>query len=120
MPSRISALLLAAAACSAAGTSVRGSAGDGDVAAVLHSIDDAWTARGRTQAQMPQAGQDPKMPPRATWPVYVSAKENLAAVKARLAKELAPAELAKLDLRVLPEDRSQLTDQGLLYLPGPY
>ncbi len=119
---RIHALVLAAAACSAAGTTVRGTgtATDRDVEAILHYIDDGWTALARTHAQMPQAAVDPKMPPRATWPLYVSAKENLAAIKAQLARELAPAEFAKLDLRVLPEDLSQLTDQGLLYLPGPY
>jgi len=113
-------LVVAVAACSAAPTTVRSTAIDRDVAEILHYIDDSWTALARTHAHLPAAAIDPKLPPRTTWPVYVSASEDLSAVKARLASELAPVELAKLDLRVLPADLSQLTDQGLLYLPGPY
>ena len=99
---------------------IHGAARDQDVIALLAYIDKGWTVLERTHAQMPAAAIDPKMPQRASWPVYVSAKEDLAAVKTRLATELAPAELAKLELRTLPADPSTLTEPGLLYLPGPY
>ncbi len=112
------AVLVIVAACGGTTATVRGS--DHEVTEILHYIDRSWTVLERSHAQLVAAAIDPKMPPRATWPVYVSAKEDLAAVKARLASELPPAELAKLELRVLPTDPSQLTEQGLLYLPGPY
>jgi alpha,alpha-trehalase len=95
-------------------------ASDADVAALLAYIDRGWTVLERTHAAMPIAAIDSKLPPRATWPVYVSKREDLAAVKARLASELAPSEFARLDLRQLPPDPAAVTEQGLLYLPEPY
>lgn len=95
-------------------------ASDADVAAILAYIDRSWVTLRRTHAQLPVAAVDPKMPARSAWPVYVSAKEDLAAVKAKLASELPPAEMAKIELRQLPADPSTLTEHGLLYLPGPY
>ena len=38
----------------------------------------------------------------------------------RLRTEVPAAELQKLDLRPLPSDPGQISDQGLLYLPRPY
>ncbi len=120
------ALLTACSGSSAerpATPAVRGAtASDKDVAALLAYVDKGWTVLRRTHAELPAAAIDSKVPPRATWPVYVSAKEDLAAVRARLAATLKPAEMAKIDLRQLPADptKTKLTDQGLLYLPGPY
>jgi alpha,alpha-trehalase len=93
---------------------------DADVAALLAYVDKGWTVLQRSHAQLPIAAADPKMPTRAASPVYVSAKEDLAAVRARLSRELAPAELARIELRRLPADPTKLVEHGLLYLPGPY
>jgi len=91
-----------------------------DVSSLLAYINDGWTELRRTHAQLLAAAVDSKMPPRSTWPVYVSAREDLAAVKRRIASELPPAELEQLDVRHLPADPSRLTEHGLLYLPEPY
>jgi alpha,alpha-trehalase len=92
-----------------------------DVASLRAYIHDGWTKLRRTHAQMLVAAVDSKLPSsRSAWPVYVSVKEDLAAVQRRIASALSPAEFAKLDVRRLPADPSKLTEHGLLYLPEPY
>lgn len=96
-------------------------AGAEDVSALLAYIDHGWTALQRTHAQILAAAIDPKLPaPRSTWPVYISAREELAAVQQRLASALSSADLARLEVRPLPADVSTITEHGLLYLPEPY
>jgi alpha,alpha-trehalase len=64
------------------------------------------------------AAQDPKFPhpPGAPWPVYLAPGEDRAAIQRRLATVLAPAQLARIELRPL----TAAPEPGLLYLPEPY
>src|SRR5206468_8601547 len=68
------------------------------------------------------AAVDPKFKTSATsrWPIYVSRKENVTEIEAGLRKQMADADFARIEIRQLPEDLSQINQQGLLYLPHPY
>ena len=85
-------------------------------------IRDAWRPLTRTAADLPRAAQDDKVPhvTGAPWPVYLPADEDQAAVAATLARSLAPADLARIQLRALPSDVTSIREHGLLYLPRPY
>lgn len=59
--------------------------------------------------------------PKRRWPVYVPACENLEAIRQRLSAEGVPdAQLAQIELRRLPDERSKLDEHGMLWLPEPY
>jgi alpha,alpha-trehalase len=127
MLSNTSVVLAAVCACASPGVQhgsapqpVAAVASDADVSELLGYIHRGWTVLERTHAALPAAAIDSKLPPRVTWPIYVSGREDLPAIRALLASELAPAELAKLELRRLPDDPAAVTEQGLLYLPEPY
>jgi alpha,alpha-trehalase len=116
----LSLLLLAASAA-------RLQAGDTDLpsperlAAVREYIKRGWTTLSRSSADLMRAAPDPKMhlAEGERWPVYVSAKEDLARVEADLRGHLPPEDVAKIELRRLPA-RGKVARHGLLYLPRPY
>jgi alpha,alpha-trehalase len=79
-------------------------------------IKQGWKRLTRTHAHLLAAAIDPKVsPPPARWPVYVSEREDLKAVEARLRAEMPAADFARIELRRLPA-----REPGLLYLPWPY
>lgn len=90
--------------------------------AVREYIKQSWHTLERSNARLAAAAVDPKFKTSAgsRWPVYVSQKENLNDVEAKLRKEMAATELAKIELRRLPDALSEINQQGLLYLPRPY
>jgi alpha,alpha-trehalase len=53
-------------------------------------------------------------------PLYVSASENPRRVREQLRKVLAPGALKEIEIRVLSGAPEQITDHGLVYLPGRY
>jgi len=81
-----------------------------------------WGVLTRSNQNLAQAAVDPKFQPLpdGRWPVYVPAQEDLARITRELRKEMAPADLAKIELRKLPADAATMKEQGLLYLPHPY
>jgi alpha,alpha-trehalase len=85
-------------------------------------IKQSWHTLTRSNAKLADAAVDPKFKPESDgrWPVYVSASENLQQVEQKLKRELSKEDLAKIDLRLLPEDTNKIQQQGLLYLPYPY
>src|SRR5262249_48605505 len=92
------------------------------IQAVRAYIKKAWTTLTRSARDLPKAALHPKMK-RAEGqpsPVYLSPREDRARVAAELKSQLAPEELAKIELRPLPADPGTITDHGLLYLPHPY
>ena len=91
---------------------------DTDLDKIQAYIRKSWTFLLRTHGQLVEAAHDPKLGDRQKWPVYVSRKENLARIKADLAKELSPDKLAQLDIRQLGDGLP--SEDGLLYLPKPY
>jgi alpha,alpha-trehalase len=82
----------------------------------------SWHTLTRSNGRLAEAAVDPKFKPspEGRWPVYVSASENLERVEQKLRVELPQDAMARIELRRLPADLSQLTGQGLLYLPYPY
>ncbi|MEW6284355.1 MAG: trehalase family glycosidase [Candidatus Eremiobacterota bacterium] len=95
------------------------------VSNLLRYIDRNWQILERSNKDLVRAAEDPKLQAER-YPVYVSPRENLDAIRQRLAAVLSPQELERLDLRVLPVDAHGLPDypairqHGLLYLPHPY
>ena len=89
---------------------------------ILAYIKQTWAVLTRSNRSLAQSAADPKFHPEADgrWPVYLARSENLDAVRGELRREMTPADLQKIDLRLLPENTSTLNEQGLLYLPRPY
>lgn len=81
-----------------------------------------WSVLTRSNRDLAKAAVDPKFKPLADgrWPVYVPRSEDVMRLDIALQREMTTADFAKLDIRQLPEDTSNLTQQGLLYLPRPY
>ncbi|MGF1457565.1 MAG: trehalase family glycosidase [Leptolyngbyaceae cyanobacterium] len=92
------------------------------LAALRQYIKQTWSTLTRTRSHILAAAKDPKVThaQSTSWPVYISQKEDIDRVKADLAQVLAPAELAQIELRVLPAESDQITEHGLLYLPQDY
>src|SRR5262249_14294252 len=90
--------------------------------AIQQYIKENWRVLERSNARLAVAAVDPKfkIPAGERWPVYVSRKENLKAVEAKLRGEMRAADFAKIEIRQLPDSPGEITRQGLLYLPNPY
>jgi alpha,alpha-trehalase len=88
---------------------------------VLAYIKSGWTTLTRSSRDLAAAAVDPKMKrgPGEAWPVYVSSREDKAKIQAELRGSLSAADMAKIDLRTLPDDH-KVAEHGLLYLPRPY
>lgn len=90
--------------------------------AVREYIRRGWRTLARSNAQLAEAAVDPKFEPGADgrWPVYLPDGEDPRAIEALLRKSMPERELARVELRPLPESRESLKEHGLLYLPRPY
>ena len=90
--------------------------------ALQRYIKQSWHTLQRSNAQLAQAAPDPKFKPMADgrWPVYVSQRENIKQLEQTLRSQMPAEEFAKIELRQLPNDTSQIREHGLLYLPYPY
>jgi alpha,alpha-trehalase len=90
--------------------------------AIQKYIKQSWHTLTRSNAQLAQAAPDPKFKPMADgrWPVYVSHRENIKQIEESLRSQVPAEEFAKIALRQLPDDASQIREHGLLYLPYPY
>ena len=98
---------------------IRGTAAQ--LVAIEEYIHTTWHTLTRSNANVAVAAVDPKFKPEpgGRWPVYVSQRENLAAVELQLKKAMPAAAWATVALRRLPE-RAESAAPGLLYLPLPY
>jgi alpha,alpha-trehalase len=92
------------------------------LAAVREYITRTWSLLTRSVRDLPRAAPDPKMhrAADAVWPVYIAADENREAIERSLHSVLSDADLRRLDLRMLPANRSGEIEPGLLYLPHEY
>ncbi len=115
---RVLALCLAALA----GASLIGRAtARPESASILDYINRTWSVLTRSNQDLASAAPDPKFPlAHGPWPVYVSRTEDLQRVEKQLREEMKPEDFRKIQLRVLPEDVTKLTEGDLLYLPRPY
>ncbi len=82
-----------------------------------------WNTLTRDLCDALSAARDSKVDhdsPDHAWPLYLSPREDMEAVLAALAANLAPAAFSRVSLRELPADWRGVTEHGLLYLPGKY
>ncbi len=90
-------------------------------ASILDYINQTWAVLTRSNQNLAIAAPDPKFPTaRGPWPVYISRTENLPRVEKQLTAEMKPEDFRKIQIRVLPEDPTRMTEGDLLYLPRPY
>jgi len=54
------------------------------------------------------------------WPLYVSASEDPSRVRERLRRTLEPAAFKSINIKILSGAPEQITEHGLVYLPGRY
>ena len=115
-------LLILSAAVFASPLSLPEKATPAQLQSVRKYIKDSWQTLMRSNARLADAAVDPKF--RATtgsrWPVYLSRKENLKQVEETLRAQMPQESFSKIELRQLPDDPSEIREQGLLYLPYPY
>src|ERR1044072_4125095 len=76
-------------------------------------IKQSWHTLQRSNAQLAQAAPDPKFKPMADgrWPVYVFRRENINQIEQSLRSQMPAEEFAKIELRQLTEDTSQIREQ---------
>ena len=84
--------------------------------ALQRYIKQSWHTLKRSNAQLAQAAPDPKFKPKGDgrWPVYVSRRENIKQIEQSLRSQMPAEEFAKIELRQLPDDTSQIREHGLL------
>ena len=88
---------------------------------ILDYINQTWSVLTRSNHELASAAPDPKFPSaHGPWPVYISRMEDLQRVEKQLSQEMKPEDFRKIQIRVLPEDPTRLTEGDLLYLPRPY
>lgn len=86
-------------------------------------IEETWQTLTRDPAHILAALEDTKIeaadgPGRSK--LYVSPREDLAAVSEKIRSKIGDRRFAQLDVLVLPHEHASITDHGLLYLPGEY
>src|SRR5437868_15380563 len=94
--------------------------GEADVQAIRAYIKQGWTTLRRSNANLLAAAVDVKAEPTARLRLYVGVGEDPAQITERLQAQLAPEELARVDVLRLPADPLSIDEPGLLYLPKPY
>lgn len=88
---------------------------------IFQHIEKNWQILARSNKDLAKSAADPKFgTPTGCALVYLSQAENLQNISAKLKKEMSAEDFAKIELRVLPDDVSQIKEHGLLYLPNPY
>ncbi len=92
------------------------------LAALEAHVSKMWPKLIRSTRDAFEAVQDSKLEPLGGGrrPVYVSASENPRKVRERLRKTLAPEAFRGIDIRVLSGAPEQISEHGLVYLPGRY
>ncbi|MFL6275986.1 MAG: trehalase family glycosidase [Blastocatellia bacterium] len=118
----IVALLLFSVSLGALPARQTGRATPAQLRAIRDYIKQSWHTLERSNARLAAAAVDPKFKASAgaRSPVYVSRKENVREVEARLRQQMTAEDFARIEIRQLPEDWHQINQQGLLYLPNPY
>jgi alpha,alpha-trehalase len=89
---------------------------------IFEYIKQTWKVLTRSHRNLAAEAADPKFPPvpGGRRSVYVGSGEDVLQVKAQLRTEMERPDFEKIEIQRLPEDLSQLKEQGLLYLPHPY
>lgn len=93
-----------------------------EVKAMRTYVKQSWRTLTRSHEHIIAAAVDEKIPHQdgRPWPIYVSAKENMADVEQTLSKSVPAEKLKRITLKELPAEAEQIEEHGLLYLPGAY
>ena len=85
-------------------------------------ISQSWSTLTRSNKDLAQAATDPKFPLGAEQrlPIYVAANEDVQRIESSLRAQMSAADFARIELRHLPPNLSEIKQPGLLYLPYPY
>lgn len=88
---------------------------------IFQYIKENWRTLSRSNKDLAKSAADPKFGSQTERAfVYIPRSENFQAVAAKLEREMSAEDFARLELRVLRNDVSQIKEHGLLYLPNPY
>src|SRR5438552_9354823 len=87
--------------------------GESDVQAIRAYIKQSWTTLRRSNAHLLASAIDVKAEPTARLRLYVGAGEDPSQVRERLRAQLAPGELARVDVLRLPADPLSIGEPGL-------
>ena len=92
------------------------------IAALEQHVTGMWPKLIRSTRDALEAVRDVKLAAteETRWPMYVSASEDPRRVRERLRKTLEPAAFRQIDIRILSGAPEQITEHGLVYLPGRY
>lgn len=96
------------------------------LAPVKDYIKKSWQTLSRSHTDLLKAVVDPKVEHEegSPWTLYVSAKEDVDAVRETIAESLTPEQMQQIRIGRLPENprarMAEITPHGLLYLPHPY
>ncbi len=92
-----------------------------NVARLRFHIHQMWGQLTRSPRNLGSALTDPKWyTPGTVPPLYIGKRENPERIQKRVEKFLGPAALEQFQIRVLPAEANEITEHGLLYLPGRY
>jgi alpha,alpha-trehalase len=84
-------------------------------------IRQSWRTLSRSNSDLANSAKDPKFMTTEGRPiVYISQTEDRQRVEKLLLERMNTKDLAQVDLRILPDDPTAISEHGLLYLPHPY
>jgi len=92
------------------------------ITALETHVSKMWSQLTRSTRDAFEAVQDVKLESAGgqRWPLYVSASEDPKKVRERLRKTLEPEAFKRIDIKILSGAPEQITEHGLVYLPGRY
>jgi alpha,alpha-trehalase len=81
-----------------------------------------WAILTRSNKNLATAAIDPKfrVGSHGRWPVYVGRTEDVNQIEHEVRAQMPAEDFRKIEVRRLPQEISQIPEQGLLYLPKPY
>ncbi len=81
-----------------------------------------WKTLSRDRSHILEAAKDSKLDhkPGSCWPVYISGREKVEEVEQSIREVMSDEEFRQIEVRVLPLEIEQISEHGLLYLPGDY
>ena len=94
----------------------------GEIARLIHHIQETWPGLTRGLRDAPAAVCDVKLGDSClvSSPIYISPNEDLERVQRIYVKSLGEQKAANLRVQMLPPDASRIEEHGLLFLPGRY
>ena len=87
---------------------------------VRHYIKQGWTILCRSNLTLLQSALDTKVGQSGQLILYIARSEDPQQIRAQLQQQFTTEELARVEIRQVPENPETIKEAGLLYLPYPY